>query len=89
LLKIWSWTRDFEELIDLIWRILEAVFGTVQKRKSRKYASPSAERLFGYPALAFTPRTAPDWTVYGRGEGAKRITTWHLAGVNSGQQGAV
>jgi hypothetical protein len=70
LLKIWGWIGDFEELLNLIRQILEAVFETVQQRKSRKYASPYAERRFGYPVLTFAARTAPDWTAYGWAEGA-------------------
>jgi hypothetical protein len=62
------WIRLFEAVLGLF----EEIFEAVEQKRSRKYASPYAERLFGQPVLTFATRTAPDWTAYGRVEGTNR-----------------
>jgi hypothetical protein len=54
----------------MILHLIEEFFETLKRNTSRKYMYPNAKRLFGYPVLSLITDTAPDWTAYGRVEGA-------------------
>jgi hypothetical protein len=53
----------------MLWQSIERFFESVQQKKSRKYASRNAERLYGYSFESLNIGTAPVWTAYGRAGG--------------------